>query len=57
MILLSNSKKKLGANLLGILYQVIFFILTKEFDKLLQALYLSKEELAKTLYEFLRSQG
>lgn len=55
MILLSNSKK-LGANLLGILYQVIFFIITKEFDKLLQALYLSKEELAKTLYEFLRSQ-
>lgn len=27
------------------------------FDKLLQALYLSKEGLAKTLYEFLRNRG
>lgn len=53
--MLSNSKK-LGANLLSILYQVIF-IITKEFDKLLQALYLSKEGLAKTLYEFFRNRG
>lgn len=55
MILLSNSK-----NLVQICLAFctkLFFIITKEFDKLLQALYLSKEDLQKLYMSSLEIEG